>query len=49
MKAAVGVRRMRESDLDLVMAIAAGLKDAPHWPREAYFSALKHDSMPRRG
>jgi [ribosomal protein S18]-alanine N-acetyltransferase len=46
--AAVHVRRMRESDLDRVMAIAASLKDAPHWKREAYLAALDAGRTPHR-
>ncbi len=42
------IRRMREGDLDKVLAIAAGLKDAPHWPRAAYLSALDKALTPRR-
>lgn len=42
------VRRMREADLDEVMALAASLKDAPHWARTAYLSALDEDAAPRR-
>jgi ribosomal-protein-alanine N-acetyltransferase len=46
--AIVWLRRMREADLDEVMAIAARLKDAPHWPRATYVSALNPDATPRR-
>ncbi len=42
------VRRMGEADLEPVIAIATCLKNAPHWPREAYLSALDPDSTPRR-
>jgi [ribosomal protein S18]-alanine N-acetyltransferase len=45
---AVSVRRMGEQDLDQVLAIAAALKDAPHWKREAYEVALDAGSMPAR-
>jgi ribosomal-protein-alanine acetyltransferase len=48
MTSEVRVRRMREADLDQVLEIAAGLKDAPHWPRAAYEYALGRDSTPRR-
>ena len=34
------VRRMRDSDVDAVLALAAVLPTAPHWPREAYLAAL---------
>jgi ribosomal-protein-alanine N-acetyltransferase len=46
--AGVHIRRMCETDLDQVMTIAAGLKDAPHWLRAAYLSALDNHAMPRR-
>jgi [ribosomal protein S18]-alanine N-acetyltransferase len=51
MKADAGpllLRPMREADLDQVMAIAAQLKDAPHWPRATYLSALDRGATPRR-
>jgi [ribosomal protein S18]-alanine N-acetyltransferase len=38
---------MRESDLAQVMTIAAALKDAPHWPREAYETALASEESHR--
>jgi [ribosomal protein S18]-alanine N-acetyltransferase len=44
----LAVRRMDERDLDWVMEIAAGLKDAPHWRREAYVSAISAGSIPLR-
>jgi ribosomal-protein-alanine N-acetyltransferase len=31
---------MAEGDLDAVLAIAASLRDAPHWDRSAYQSAI---------
>jgi ribosomal-protein-alanine acetyltransferase len=46
--AALPIRRMRATDLEQVMAIAASFKDAPQWPRAAYLSALDTDSTPRR-
>jgi [ribosomal protein S18]-alanine N-acetyltransferase len=46
--AALRIRRMRATDLEQVMAIAASLRDAPQWPRAAYLSALDTDSTPRR-
>ena len=46
--AGVWLRRMGEADLAHVMAIAAILKNAPHWPREVYLSALAPDSAPPR-
>jgi ribosomal-protein-alanine N-acetyltransferase len=42
------VRRMRVEDIDQVMAIAAGLKDAPHWSRLVYDAALDPSAIPRR-
>ena len=43
---------MSPEDLDRVMEIAASLKDAPQWPREAYTAALdmdpNQDATPRR-
>jgi len=46
--AEVRLRRMNEADLEQVMAIAASLEDAPHWPATAYLAALKTESTPRR-
>jgi [ribosomal protein S18]-alanine N-acetyltransferase len=45
---AVGVRRMTASDLDAVLAIAASLKQAPQWAREAYEAALDGETGPLR-
>ena len=45
---AVRIRRMSPEDLDRVMEIAASLKEAPRWPREAYRAALDQDAAPRR-
>ncbi len=42
------VRRMSATDVDEVMALAASLKDAPHWPRAAYLAAVDADEAPRR-
>jgi ribosomal-protein-alanine N-acetyltransferase len=39
---------MCEADLDEVMAIAASLKDAPHWARAAYVAAMDEGSAPKR-
>jgi ribosomal-protein-alanine acetyltransferase len=36
----VRIRQMNEADLDRVMEIAEGLKDAPHWTRAAYRAAM---------
>lgn len=42
------IRKMVAVDLEQVMAIAAGLRDAPHWPQSAYITALDPTSTPRR-
>jgi len=42
------VRAMVEGDLDRVMAIAASLETAPHWPRAVYAGAISLDAIPRR-
>jgi ribosomal-protein-alanine N-acetyltransferase len=39
---------MCAADLDRAMEIAAGLRDAPHWPRAAYAAALNPESAPLR-
>jgi ribosomal-protein-alanine N-acetyltransferase len=39
---------MHAADLERAMEIAAGLKDAPHWPRAAYEAAVNPESTPRR-
>jgi ribosomal-protein-alanine N-acetyltransferase len=46
--AVVTIRPMCAADIDQVLEIAAGLKDAPHWQRDAYTAALDQASMPRR-
>jgi ribosomal-protein-alanine N-acetyltransferase len=45
---AVGIRRMTEADVEHVMALAAGLDQAPQWPRSAYLAALDLKATPRR-
>ena len=45
---AAHVRRMAAEDLDRVMEIAASLRHAPQWPREAYKTALDPNAAPRR-
>jgi ribosomal-protein-alanine N-acetyltransferase len=45
---AARIRRMTAEDLDRVMEIAASLRHAPQWPREAYKAALDPNAMPRR-
>jgi ribosomal-protein-alanine N-acetyltransferase len=42
------IRPMTTADLDCVVAIAASLPHAPHWPRSAYLDALNPESAPRR-
>jgi [ribosomal protein S18]-alanine N-acetyltransferase len=42
------IRPMTEADLDAVLAIAAALSSAPHWPREAYAPALHSETWPQR-
>ena len=44
----VRVRHMSPEDLDRVMALAASLKEAPRWPREAYRAAMAPDASPMR-
>ena len=44
----VRIRRMTVADLDRVMEIAAGLKEAPHWARAAYLAAIDPAGAPRR-
>ena len=39
---------MNEKDVDPVIAIAANLRDAPHWPRSGYEAALARDVWPKR-
>lgn len=44
----VQIRHMTAADLPQVMAIAASLPEAPHWPESAYHAALNPDATPRR-
>jgi ribosomal-protein-alanine N-acetyltransferase len=44
----VRIRPMDAADIDAVMAIAASLATAPHWPRTAYETALAPSATPRR-
>jgi ribosomal-protein-alanine N-acetyltransferase len=44
----VQIRRMTFLDLDRVIEIAEGLRDAPRWPRSSYVDALNPDSRPPR-
>ena len=43
-----GIRPMAPADVDAVIAIAAGLRDAPHWPRSAYEAAFVMGVWPLR-
>jgi ribosomal-protein-alanine N-acetyltransferase len=43
--AAYFVRPMAESDLDSVLALAASLPEAPHWPRPVYLDAVKSAAL----
>jgi ribosomal-protein-alanine acetyltransferase len=42
------MRRMRVADLEQVIALAASLKDAPRWQRDAYVLALDRGATPQR-
>lgn len=44
----VQIRRMTADDLPQVLAIAASLPEAPHWPESAYLAALNPESTPCR-
>ncbi len=46
--ASLRVRRMTEADADAVVALAARLKHAPHWPRATYAAMLAVDAASRR-
>jgi ribosomal-protein-alanine N-acetyltransferase len=39
---------MTEADLDSVLALAASLPEAPHWPRTVYLDMLNPEFTPRR-
>jgi ribosomal-protein-alanine N-acetyltransferase len=41
----VQVRRMTQPDLDRVIEIEQRLKEAPHWPRSAYLTALDPEAV----
>jgi [ribosomal protein S18]-alanine N-acetyltransferase len=43
----VSIRRMKLTDLDRVMAIADGSREAPHWSREVYAKALNPEAAVR--
>jgi len=42
------IRVMSKADLDEVLKIAAGERNAPAWPRSAYMAALEPDARPGR-
>jgi len=44
----VAIRAMSAADVSRVIEIAEALKEAPHWPRAAYESALHAGAVPRR-
>lgn len=44
----VRIRPMTPADIDAVIAIAAGLRDAPQWPRTAYEAAAAAGVWPQR-
>ncbi len=44
----VKVRPMADADLDAVLAIAASIEAAPHWPPSAYEAALDTVAIPLR-
>ena len=46
--AQTGIRRMSAADVEDAVALAASLKDAPHWPQAVYLGALNPASVPRR-
>lgn len=47
-QAQLQIRKMRAADVPQIASIAAGLKDAPHWPQSTYQAALDPVSIPRR-
>lgn len=46
--AETAIRPMCAADVEEVVALAASLKDAPHWVRATYLKALDPASSPRR-
>ncbi len=48
MTAGLRIRPMTAGDLDAVLAIAASLDQAPHWPRSVYAAALDAEAQPQR-
>lgn len=47
-QAQLQIRKMRAADVPQIVSIAAGLKEAPHWPQSTYLSVLDPASTPRR-
>ncbi len=45
---AIAIRRMEAADVAQVMAVAAGLDEAPRWPEAEYRQAVGRDATPRR-
>ena len=46
--ASITVRKMVAADVEQVVALAASLQHAPHWPQPVYIAALDDTSLPRR-
>lgn len=44
----VRLRSMRIDDVGRVLAIELSLRDAPHWPRTAYLTAIHPEGVPHR-
>jgi len=42
------IRPMTPADIDAIMAIAAGLPGAPHWPRSSYEAIFAPGASPQR-
>ena len=42
------VRRLEQSDIDQVLALAGSLKEAPRWTREVYANAADRHASPQR-
>lgn len=48
MRPPVALRRMEPGDIDRVLEIASGLREAPRWQREDYRKAVDSQDPPRR-
>ncbi len=46
--AEIVIRDLRESDLEAIIGLAESLKEAPHWPPEAYDSLVRPESSAGR-